>query len=102
VTSSERSRVLPDLPTVAESAIPDFDVTTWHGWLAPKGTPVTIVNKLSAGLAKFVKLPETMEKLAADGGEPVASTSAQASQFIATEVIRWRKLVKATGLHVEQ
>ncbi len=102
VTSSERSRVLPDLPTVAESGIPGFDVTTWHGWLAPKGTPAAIVNRLSTGLARFVKQPETMEKLAADGGEPVASMPAQATAFVATEVVRWRKLVEATGLRVEQ
>ncbi len=102
VTSAERSSVLPDLSTVAESGIAGFDVTTWHGWLAPKGTPAAIVNRLSTGLARFVKQPETMEKLAADGGEPVASTPAQTTAFLATEVIRWKKLVNATGLRVEQ
>lgn len=101
VTSAARSRVLPDLPTVAESGIAGFDVTTWHGWLAPKGTPAAIVHRLSAGLARFVKQPESMEKLAADGGEPVASSPAQAAAFLATEAVRWRKLVQATGLRAE-
>jgi tripartite-type tricarboxylate transporter receptor subunit TctC len=101
VTSAERSRALPDLPAVAESGIPGFDVTTWHGWLAPKGTPPAIVNRLSAGLARFVRQPEAMEKLAADGGEPVAGTPAQTAAFFTTEVVRWKKLVQATGLRIE-
>jgi tripartite-type tricarboxylate transporter receptor subunit TctC len=93
---------LPDLPTVAEGGLTGFDVTTWHGWLAPKGTPAAIVNKLSAQLAKIVRAPETMEKLAGDGGEAIASTPAQFGQFIAGDIARWTKLVKSTGLRVEQ
>lgn len=101
VTSATRSRILPDLPTISESGIPGYDVTTWHAWLAPKGTPTAIVNRLSAALAAHVRQPEAMDKLAADGGEPVADTPAQAAIFLATEVARWSKLVKATGLRAE-
>jgi tripartite-type tricarboxylate transporter receptor subunit TctC len=100
-TGAERFSVLPGLPTVAESGIAGFDVTTWHGWLAPRNTPAAIVDRLSAALAKFVKAPDTMEKLAADGGEAVGNTPAQFSQFIAAETQRWRSMVKATGIRAE-
>ena len=102
VTSSERSRVFADVATVSEAGIPGFDVTTWHGWLAPRGAPAAIVNRLSAALAKAVKAAETAEKLAADGGEPVGSTPEQFGQFIAAEITRWSKLIKAAGLRLEQ
>ncbi len=101
ITSASRSRVLPDLPAVAESGIPGFDVTTWHGWLAPKGTPAAIVNRLSAALIRFVQAPEMADKIAADGGEPIGSTSSEFSRFVAAEAPRWRKLVQDTGIKVE-
>ena len=102
VTSYERSRVLPALPTVAESGVTGFDLTGWHGWLAPKGTPEMVVKRLSAAIAKFVKTPEMAEKLATEGAEPVGSTPEQFREFIAVEAQRWRKLVKDTGISLKQ
>ena len=61
VSSGERSRVMPELPTIAESGVPGFDVTTWHGWLAPAGTPLAILDKIHAELAKFVRTPALAE-----------------------------------------
>ena len=78
--------------------MPGYDVTTWHGWLAPAGTPATIVTKLSEELARAVKLPEIASRLAEDGGEPIGSTPEQFRQLIRTEVPRWRKIIKDTGL----
>lgn len=98
VTTPERSKVLPDIPTVAESGIPGFDVNTWHGWLAPKGTPLAIVNKLNAELAKVVRGPDISARLLGDGGEILAGSPAQFSAVIADEITRWTKLVKVTGL----
>ncbi len=101
VTSANRARAFPDLPTIAETVIPGFDVTTWHGWIAPKGTPVEIVNRLSMMLSKVVNAPEMSAKLIADGGEPVGSTPEQFTQLLASETLRWSRLVRETGAKIE-
>lgn len=102
VSSGERSRVMPELPTIAESGVPGFDVTTWHGWLAPAGTPLAILDKIHAELAKFVRTPALAEKLAVDGGEAVGNSPAEFRRFLLDEIARWRRLAKSTGLKFEQ
>ena len=102
VTSAQRSRVLPELPTVAESGVPGYESITWHGWLAPAGTPAAIVSRLHAELAKAAKAPDLAGKLAGDGGEPVGGSPEQLAQHIATELARWRKVIKAGGVAPEQ
>ena len=101
VSSAERSLVFPELPTIAESGMPGYDVTFWHGWAAPAGTPPAIVNKLSAELGKVVKSTDIARKLAEDGAEAVGSTPEQFRQLIAVEVQRWRTVVKEAGIRVE-
>ena len=98
VTSLNRSRFLPDLPTVAESGVPGYDVTGWYGLAAPPGTPAAIVNLLSREVNAVLKLPDIQEKLAADGTEAVPSTPAQLSKTISDEIDKWTKLVNTTGL----
>ncbi len=102
ISGLERSRTMPEIPTVAESGVPGFDVTTWHGWLAPAGTPAGVIEKINVELAKFIRSPAIAEKLAADGGEPVGNTPAQYRQFLVNEIARWRALAKSTGLKFEQ
>jgi len=101
MSGAQRSAVLPQLPTVAESGVPGYDVTGWYGWVAPAGTPPAIVSLLSQELARAVKLPEVSKTLAEDGAEPVGSTPAQFQQLIADEVPRWRRIVKAAGMRME-
>lgn len=101
VTSAERSKVLSDIPTVAEAGIPGFDVTTWHGWLLPRNTPAPVVSRLQSALAKMIHSREMLDKLAPDAGEAVGSTPAQFAQMIASELPRWRKLVRDAGLKLE-
>lgn len=72
-----------------------------YEWSAPAGTPPTIINKLSAELARIAKLPDVADSLKADNSESVGSTPEQFRQFIAAEVPRWRKLVQDTGIKVE-
>jgi tripartite-type tricarboxylate transporter receptor subunit TctC len=100
VTSARRSPAVPELPTVAES-VPGYETTTWHGWLAPAGTPAEVVTKLNVELARAVKSRDVAERLADDGGEPVGSTPEQFSQHLAGEIARWRKVVKEAGVRVE-
>ena len=102
VTTPARSTVLPELPTVAESGLPGYENSTWHGWLAPAGTPAPIIARLNAELVKAAKAPDLLEKLAADGGEGVGSTPEQFARLVASEIARWRKVVKEAGVKMEQ
>ena len=101
VSSAKRSAVLPQIPTISEAGVPGYVTTTWHGWLAPAGTPQPIVQRLSAEIAKAVKSPDIVEKIAADGGEPVGSTPEQFTHHLVTEIARWRKVVADTGVRVQ-
>ena len=101
VSTSERCAALPGLPTIAESGVPGFDVSTWHGWLAPAGTPPAIIHKLSMNLANAVKSPDIATTLADDGGIPLGSSPEQFHNLIAVEVPRWRKVVHDAGMRVE-
>jgi tripartite-type tricarboxylate transporter receptor subunit TctC len=92
---------VPELPTISESGVPGYDVTTWNGWLAPAGTPVAMINKLSVELARAVKSPDVTNKLLGDGGEPVGSTPEQFQQLIAVEIPRWHKVVNDIGLRAQ-
>ena len=101
VSGAQRSALLPQLPTVAESGVPGYDVTGWYGWVAPAGTPAGIVNLLSTELARAVRSPDIAKTLAEDGADPVGSTPAQFQKLIADEVPRWLKIVKAAGMRME-
>jgi len=101
VTTAKRSVVLPDLATIAESGVPGYENSTWHGWLAPAGTPPVILNRLNAELVRSTRSPDVVERLAPDGGEPVGSTPEQFSRHISEELARWSRLVKETGIRFE-
>ena len=101
VTSLERSKVFPDLPTVAESGVTGLDVTTWHAWLVPRATPAAVIGRMNAALVKMIQSRDIADKLIAEGGEPVGSTPELLAQVIATELPRWKKLVKDSGMKLE-
>jgi len=98
---NKRSAVLPELPTIAESGFPDYNLNTWHGWAAPAATPAAIVNKMSQELARVVKSPQISDQLAGDGGEPVGSTPDEFRKLIAAEVPRWRRVVESAKISVQ-
>jgi len=101
ITSDRRSRLLPEVPTAAESALPRFRVTTWHGIFAPAGTPAPVVDRLNKVLVELVNAPGMQEKLAADGAEPVGSTPAEFGRFLRDEMMRWGAVVKATKATID-
>jgi len=101
ISTALRSRILPDLPTIAEQGVPGYDASTFHGYAAPAGTPAAIVDKLSAEFARVVNSPEVAERLSDDGGEPIGSTPNEFRQFIASEILVWRKVVMDAGMRVE-
>ena len=101
VTTARRSKVLPDLPTLDEAGVRGYENSTWFGVIAPAGTPPAIIGRLNAELNKASQAPEIIERIAPDGGEPVGSTPEQFGKHIATEIARWRKVVKDAGIKIE-
>jgi tripartite-type tricarboxylate transporter receptor subunit TctC len=101
VTSGKRSVVSPDLPTVAESGLPGFEVINWYGVLAPARTPKSIVDKLNTEIAKIMKMPDVKERLSSVGIEAFSSTPAQFASFIKDETAKWAKVVKFSGARLD-
>ena len=101
VSSGRRLAAMPELPTIAESGVREYDFSTWYGLLAPAGTPRTIVMRLSEEAAKILDEPETRERFATDGIEPLKSSPDEFAAFLASDIERWAKVVKATGLHAD-
>jgi len=101
VTSSKRVSSLREVPTVAEAGVPGYEVVGWYGIAAPANTPRDVINKLYSEIADILQSPETREKLAADGAEPVGSTPEQFTAFIQSEIDKWSRVVKSSGIHVE-
>ena len=96
VTSAKRSAVLPQVPAIAE-AIPGFEALVSYFFLAPAGTPNDIIEKLSAESIKALKASDTVERLAANSAEPVAGTPAETAKVIQSEIVKWGKIVEASG-----
>jgi len=102
VTSAERVKILPDIPTVAEQGVPGFEYAPWLGFAVPRTTPAAIVARLSAELVKVARTPELAERLADDATLMIGSTPEQFAQAVNAEAARWRKLVDETGMKLEQ
>jgi tripartite-type tricarboxylate transporter receptor subunit TctC len=100
VTTAKRSSVLPDVPTLAESGMPGFDIGTWFGVLAPAGTPPAIVDKLNTEMVKIIHSPEFRQKMALIGAEPVGDTRQQMARQIADDTSRFARLVKENHIVV--
>jgi tripartite-type tricarboxylate transporter receptor subunit TctC len=100
MASARRSRILPDVPTVAESGVPGFDVSVWYSVLAAAGTPAPIVQKLNAEIIRAMRAPEVKEKIEGFGYDIVGSTPEQLDSFIKSEIVRWGKVVKDSGASV--
>jgi tripartite-type tricarboxylate transporter receptor subunit TctC len=100
VTTPARSNVLPDVPTVAET-VPGFDATVWWALVATKGTPPEAVTVLNREVRKFTSDPHTQDLLEKVGAQPQASSPQELGAFIGTELTKWAKVVKDTGLQAE-
>jgi tripartite-type tricarboxylate transporter receptor subunit TctC len=101
VSSKERSRQLPDVPTMAEAGVPNIVVRDWQGIVAPARTPKPIVDKLATEIDRILKDPANQDRFAAMGLEVIASTPTEFRDAIATEIQRWAKVVKAANIKVE-
>jgi tripartite-type tricarboxylate transporter receptor subunit TctC len=101
VTSAKRSARFPELPSIAESGYPKFDVNPWFGLFAPNGTPTAILRKMNADLNAVLKEPETIAKFAAQGAEPLASTPEQLQAMLRADIEKWAGVVKQSGAVVD-
>jgi tripartite-type tricarboxylate transporter receptor subunit TctC len=101
VTTTTRAKARPDLPTIAESGFPGFDISTWYAYWAPKGTPADIVEKLAASAAQALKNPEVIAKYEAMGAEPVGSTPTQFAAYVESEAKKWNDIVKKSGAKLD-
>jgi len=101
VTSRQRSPVLPDVPTVAESGLKGFEALQWYGLFAPKGTPADIAARLNAETLKIVRTPEIKERFAKLASEILPGSPEQFAAFQKAEIAKWAKVVKASGAHID-
>ena len=102
VTGAQRAPAAPDLPTVAESGVPGFEVTTWTGVSAPAKTPRAIVDKLNADINRALKSPDLHAQLTSQGADPVGTTPEQYAAFVLEEIVKWGKVIKAAGIKGDQ
>ena len=101
VTTSKRTKLAPELPTIAESGLPGFDISTWFGIFVPAGTPRPVVDRLHAEFTRALAAPDVREKMLALGAEPVGSTPEQFAAYVKAEAAKYAKLVRTSGARVD-
>ena len=102
VTTPRRSAAMPELPTVAEAALPGFDVGSWFGLLAPAGTPEPIINKLNEAVVRILREPEMITMMTGLGLEPAPSTPDEFARYIRNESAKWSQVIKDANIKAEQ
>ena len=101
LTSRKRSTALPDLPTMIELGVANFESTGWYGVLVPAATPKNIVTRLNRELVAALNLPDLKERLASQGGDAVSSTPEQFAAFIADELRKWTSVIRSANIQME-
>jgi tripartite-type tricarboxylate transporter receptor subunit TctC len=101
VTTSQRAKALPEVPTIAEAGVKDYEVTHWYGPFAPVATPREIISKLHGEIAQALRSPDTIARIAKQGAEPGNVTQDQLAQLMKNETVKWTKAVKASGARLD-
>jgi tripartite-type tricarboxylate transporter receptor subunit TctC len=101
VTSSKRIASLPNVPTIAESGLPGYEVTNWYGVMMPPGVPKDVLAKVHDEIAKILKMQDVQQRFQAEGGDTAPNTPEQFAAFIRSEIAKWAKAVKASGAKVD-
>jgi len=94
VASAKRQPQLPDVPTMQESGVPDFEVNSWYGVCAPAGTPVALLDKLNADIHSVLRIPEVEQRLTQLGMPPAPTTRDEFDRFMRAEIARWAQVIK--------
>ena len=98
ITGLKRSSAAMDIPTVAESGIPGYEVTTWYGTSAPAKTPREIVDRLNSEILRALKSPDMQARFKDYGADPIGNTPEQATTYVQNEITKWTKVIKAAGI----
>ncbi|MEY4598885.1 MAG: hypothetical protein RLZZ445_1682 [Pseudomonadota bacterium] len=98
ISSTKRSKTLPDVPTINEGGVPGYEAGGWNAMLAPANTPRDVVLKINQAVHAALATPRTQDLLAKSGTEPVTGTPEEFGSFLKSEVVKWGKVVKAAGL----
>jgi tripartite-type tricarboxylate transporter receptor subunit TctC len=101
VTGPRRSPALPDVATVAEGGVPGYEVVAWYGLFAPAGTSRAIIRRVNSEVKRILALPETRERLSAEGADVASSTPEEFSAYIKTEMTKWSKVVNMSGARAD-
>jgi tripartite-type tricarboxylate transporter receptor subunit TctC len=98
ITAGKRSAAVPNIPTIAESGVPGYEVDQWYGIITSAKVPKPIVQKLYTGIAEVLKQPDVIKRMATDGSTPVGSTPEQFNAHIRSEIEKWRRLARDAKL----
>jgi tripartite-type tricarboxylate transporter receptor subunit TctC len=101
VSGLQRSVLLPEVPTVAEAGVPGYEVNVWFGMQLPAGTPQPVVDRLNRDLVAMLKEPDVIERFRGQGVEVVASTPAEFSKLVSSEVTKWTALIREANIRIE-
>jgi len=101
VTSAKRSPGYPDIPTIAESGIPGFDVNPWFGLFAPAGTPAAVIRQINAEVGEALRNPEIAAKVSKAGGDPYVTTPEEFAAVLHADIAKWAKVVRDSGAKVD-
>ena len=101
VTAAKRSVALPNVPTIAEAALPGYEAVQWYGVLAPASTPRDVVGKLHAAVVRALQEAPVRERLLVDGAEPVGNTPDEFAAIIRNDLVKWGKVIKDAGITAE-
>jgi tripartite-type tricarboxylate transporter receptor subunit TctC len=100
-TGLRRSHMLPDVPTLSETVLPGYEVSTWFGLVAPAATPKDIIARLNAAVVKGLNAPGTRDQLLAQGLDPIGNTPEQFAQLLRSELPKWARIVKISGARID-
>ena len=100
VSTGKRVAVVPEVPTMMEAGVKDFEYSTWYGVLVPAGTPQVVITRLNAELVKALAMPDVKERFGAQGVEPDSTSAQEFKTFLNAEVKRWAPVIKASGMKV--
>lgn len=101
VTTAKRSPAAPDVPTIAEAALPGFEASNWYGMVAPARTPPAIIRKVHDDIARALATPDVRERMLNQGMDPTTNAPEEFSAYIRSEIAKWAKVVKASGAKPE-
>ncbi len=101
VTGAQRSKLMPELPTIAEGGLPGYNASGWYGYVVPAAVPKDIVARLNADITRILRMPDVVERLSSQGAEPAGGTPEQFGAFIRSEIDKWAKLVKTANMKAD-